>query len=84
MHCKAQPRRDGGRGHAVLARAGFRNNSRFPHAHDEQALPDAVINFVRAGVEQILALQVNARAAQMRGQPLGKLQRRGTPGEIAQ
>jgi hypothetical protein len=51
-------------GDAVLARAGFRDDALFAHAHGEQRLAEAVVDFVRAGVEQVFALEVNLRAAE--------------------
>ena len=81
---EAEMRGDGGGGDAVLACAGFRDDARLAHFHGEQALADGVIDFVRAGVEQIFALEVNARAAKMRGEARGKLQRRGAASEILQ
>ena len=68
----------------MLARAGFRDDARLSHAHRQQPLPKAIVNFVRAGVQQIFALDVNARPAQMFGQPRSKLQRSGTSGKIPQ
>src|SRR4029079_11016738 len=41
---------DGGGGDAVLACAGFGDDSRFAHATREQDLADGVINFVGASV----------------------------------
>ncbi len=81
---KAQPRRDRGGGDSVLARSGFSDDAALPHAHGQQTLPQAVVDLVRAGVEQVFPLDVDARAAQMLGQPRSKLQRRGTPGKIFQ
>src|ERR1700733_493525 len=81
---KSQSRRHGCRRHAVLSRASLRNHSLFLHAHSKQALPDAVIDFVRAGVKQILAFQINLRAAEMLRQSRGELQRRRPPGEIVE
>ena len=81
---QTQMRRDGGRSHAVLAGAGFRNDARLAHLHGKESLADSVIDFVRAGVQQILALQIDPRPAQMRCQPRSKLQRRSPPREILQ
>ncbi len=79
---EAQPRRNGGRRHSVLPRAGFRDDAALAHAHGQQSLADAIVDFVRAGVQQIFALDIDARTAQMLRQPRSKLQRRGTPGKI--
>ena len=45
-----------------------------------ECLAQAVIDFVRAGVKQIFALEINFRAAKFFGQAAGKEQRRGTSG----
>src|SRR6266852_3558619 len=42
---------DSRRRDAVLTGAGFRDDAALAHAFDEQGLPEAVIDFVRAGVE---------------------------------
>ena len=81
---EAEMRGDGGGGDAVLACAGFRDDARLAHFYGEQALADGVIDFVRAGVEQVFALEVDARAAEMRSEARSKLQRRGAAGEIFQ
>lgn len=62
MH--SSPRRAGGSGcrHAVLARAGFRDQRRFAHMLGEQRLPERVVDLVRAGVQQILAFQPQREA----------------------
>ncbi len=49
--------------HAMLAGAGFGDDAFLAHAPREQGLPQAVVDLVRAGVEQILALDVDLRAA---------------------
>src|ERR1700687_2579669 len=57
----------GGGGDALLAGAGLRDDSRLPHALRDQRLADGVIDLVRAGVIQILALEKQPeRAAQLR------------------
>jgi len=65
-------------------RAGFGDDARLAHFFREQALADGVVDFVRAGVEQIFALEADAGAAQFFGKARGKLQRRGTAGEISE
>src|SRR4029077_9433292 len=77
-------RGDGGGAATLLACASFRDDTRLAHFHCEQALADSVIYFVRAGVEQILTLEVDARAAKVGREARSKLQRRGTAGEILQ
>ena len=48
----------------MLAGPGFRDDARLAHAPREQRLADRVVDLVRAGVVQVLALQVDLRAAQ--------------------
>ena len=72
---KAEPRRDGGRGHAMLAGAGFGDDPRLAHAPGQQDLAEAIVDLVRAGVVQLVALEIDLRAAEMLGQPLGEIER---------
>ena len=44
----------------------------------------AVVDLVRAGVEQVFALQINFRAAQFAGEPFGEVERRGPSAEFLQ
>src|SRR5712692_1793606 len=81
---EAQARRHRGGSYTVLTGAGFRDDAWLAHAHGEQALAQAVIDLVRAGVKQVFALQKDAWAAEVSRQARRKLQRRGTPGEIPQ
>ena len=53
---QSEHRGDGGGGDAMLARAGLGDDARLAHAPGEQDLADAIVDFVRAGVEQVLAL----------------------------
>ena len=62
---QAEARRDGGRGHAVLAGAGLGDDARLAHALGQQDLAEAVVDLVRAGVVQLLALEVDLGAAEM-------------------
>ena len=64
---------DGGGGHAVLAGAGFGDDAGLAHAFGEQDLADGVVDFVRAGVEQVLALEINLRAAEFAREAFGKV-----------
>ena len=75
-------RGDGGGGDAVLARSGFRDDARLAHLCGEKALANGVVDFVRAGVEQVFALEVDARAAEVLRQAFGELQGCGTASEI--
>jgi hypothetical protein len=60
---QAKVRGNGGGGNAMLAGSGFRNDARLSHFHCEKSLANGVIDFVRAGMEQVFALKVNARPA---------------------
>jgi hypothetical protein len=57
---------DGGRGHAVLARAGLGDDAFLAHAPRQQRLAQAVVDLVRAGVEQVFPLEVDLGAAEAR------------------
>ena len=65
-------------GDAVLAGAGLGDDAPLAHPPREQQLPDGVVDLVRAGVAQVLALQVDARA-EVSGEALAERQRRRAP-----
>ena len=48
---------------AVLSGAGFGDDAAFTHSQREQCLAERVVDFVCAGMVQVLALQVNLRTA---------------------
>ncbi len=81
---QSQPRRHGGRCHTVLAGAGFRDDPRLAHALGQQGLADSVVDLVRAGVIQILALEMDLRAAEFAAQTLCVIQRARTPHVVRQ
>ena len=81
---EAEMRGDSGGGNAVLASASFGDDARLAHFYGEEALADGVIDFVCAGVEEIFALEIDARTAEFFGEALRELERRGTAGEIFQ
>ncbi len=54
--CATKPRRYGRGGDTVLTGAGFGDDAAFAHSLREQDLSERVIDFVRTGVEQVLAL----------------------------
>ncbi len=83
-HFKPEHRGDGGGGDAVLARAGFGDDARLAHAPGEQDLADAVVDLVRAGVEEVFALEINLRAAQFAGEAFGEVKRRGPAAEFSE
>jgi hypothetical protein len=68
---------------AVLACAGLGDDARLAHAHREQDLPEAVVDLVRPGVIELVALEVDLRPAVMRGKPLREIERRGPAHIIA-
>ena len=68
----------------MLAGAGFGDDAAFAHAPGQQHLAQAVVDLVRAGVEQVLAFEKDARAAQVFAQTLGFVQRRRTAGVVVQ
>ena len=53
------------RSHTVLTSAGFSDNAFFAHPLCQQNLTEHVIDFMSAGVIQILALQINLAAAKI-------------------
>ncbi len=58
-----------GRGHAVLAGAGLGDHARLAQAPRQERLPERVVDLVRAGVGQVLALQVDAKPGRQRCSP---------------
>ncbi len=74
---QAQPRGHRGAGHAVLAGAGLGDDAGLAHAAGQQRLADGVVDLVRAGVVQVLALEQDLRAADLAAEPLGVVDRAG-------
>jgi hypothetical protein len=66
-------------GHAVLAGAGLGDDPGLAHPLGQQDLAHAVVDLVRAGVVQLLALQIDLRAAEVLGQARGEIERAGRP-----
>jgi hypothetical protein len=81
---EAEERRRRRRRHTVLPGAGLGDDARLLHALGEQALAEGVVELVGAGVQQVLALEEDARAAEVTRQPVGEPQRRRTAGVVAQ
>ena len=79
-----EPGRNRCRGNAVLTRASFGNDSPFAHPLGEQNLTKRVVNFMRAGMKQILPFEINFGAAEFLRQAFGEIERRGATGKIAQ
>ena len=68
-----------GRGDAVLAGTGFGDHAVFAHPPGQQHLAERVVDLVRAGVIEILALEVDLGAAGMLAETLGMIEGRRTP-----
>ena len=68
----------------MLAGARLGDDALLAHALGEQDLAERVVDLVRAGVEQVFALEINLRAAELAGQPLRKIERRGPAGVIVE
>jgi hypothetical protein len=71
----AEPGRDGGRGNAVLPCPGLGDNAPFAHALCQQRLADGVVDLVGTGMIQVLALEVDARTADLVAPALRVVQR---------
>ena len=72
---QAEARGDRGGGDAMLAGAGLGDDAGLAHAPGQQDLAHAIVDLVRAGVVEVLALQIDLGAAEMPGQPLGEKER---------
>ncbi len=75
---------DGGGGDAVLAGAGLGDDPPLAHPPREEHLPDRVVDLVRAGVAEVLALEVDLRPAELLRQPVRERQRRRPADVVAQ
>ena len=60
----------------MLAGAGLGDDPPFAHAPRHHDLAEHVVDLVRAGVVELLALEIDFRAAEMFGEALGQVQRR--------
>ena len=76
----AETSRDGGGGDAMLAGAGLGDDAFLAHALGKQDLAEAVVDLVRAGMVQILALEIDLCAAEMLRQAFRKIELRGPAG----
>jgi hypothetical protein len=88
VHCahvdhalQPQQRGRGGRGDPVLPRARLRDHPALADALRQERLPQRVVDLVRAGMRQILAFEVDLRAARVAGQPPGMGQG-GRPADV--
>ena len=76
-----EERADRGGGDAVLAGAGLGDDAALAHAARQQDLAHRVVDLVRAGVVEVLALQIDLGAAELPRQPLGE-EERARPADI--
>ena len=77
--------RSGGRGrNAVLTGAGLRDETGLAHLLSQKRLTEHVVDLVSAGVVEILALEVDLRAAEIVCHMLREIQARGTAGIVVQ
>ncbi len=68
----------------MLASAGLGDDARLAHAARKQNLADAIVDFVRAGVIEIFALEPDLCAAQLLGPAPRMVDRTGAADEMAQ
>ena len=68
---------------AVLARPGLGHDPRLAHALHQQRLAERVVDLVRTGVTEVLALQVDAAAEPLR-EPRGEAERGRPPDVVTQ
>ena len=59
----------------MLARTGLGDDPRLLHAAREQDLAEAIVDLVRASVVEVLALEIDIRAAEMLGETLRVIER---------
>src|SRR6266536_2825882 len=59
----------------MLASAGLGDDPLFAHAPRHHDLAEHVVDLVRAGVVELLTLEIDFRAAEMLGEALGQVQR---------
>ena len=86
VHFRFQPEH-GGNGrdrNAVLAGAGFRDNASFLHALREQRLAYGVVDLVRAGMTQVLPLEIDPGSAQRPGELFGEVEGSRPPHVLSQ
>ena len=68
----------------MLAGAGLGDDAPLAHLAGEQDLAHAVVDLVRAGVVELVALEIELGAAEMSGQPLGEVERARPAGIMLQ
>ena len=73
---ETEPRAQRCGGDAMLAGAGLGDDALLAHAARDHDLAEHVIDLVRAGVVELLTLEIDFCTAQMLGQSLGEIKRR--------
>ena len=68
----------------MLAGPRLGDDALLAHAPREEDLPERVVDFVRAGVEQVFAFEVNFRAAELLREALREVERRGASDVVAE
>ena len=68
----------------MLTRAGLGDDALFAHAARENNLPHRVVDLVRAGMDQVLALEINFRSTELCGEAFGQIKRRRTSDKFSQ
>ena len=63
----------------MLPGTGLGDEPRLPKTPREERLTERVVDLVRTGMEKILALEIDARAAQPSRQVVGEVEPRGPP-----
>src|SRR5206468_804954 len=74
---------DGGSSNAMLAGTCLGDDAALAHSLRQQNLSEGIVDFVRAGVEQVFALQINFRARELVGIAFSEIERRRSAGVIA-
>ncbi len=81
---ETEQRARGGRRHAVLPRAGLRDDARLSHPLGEQRLAERVVDLVRARVRQVFALQRRMRTPALRVPACRTTRFRGKPARLVE
>ena len=67
----------------MLTGTGFGDDASLAHPLREQGLPEHIVDLVRSGVIEVLALEEDPRATGLVAEPGGLIQRRRAPGVLA-
>src|SRR3989338_4192605 len=64
----------------MLSCAGLSDEAALAHAQRQQRLPQAIVDLMRAGVEQIFPFEIDAQPPKRLAEPLGWIEWSRTPG----